>query len=429
MMVVLALALGCALWLVGLRICRVRDANHRVLDYWWALAAFFSGGLSNFAPLLLPTLSADQVTAFRTAPLMILGLALVSRTLLSRDAFIPPAGFALLVCFGIMFTGEGIAMPLASFATFLPAVIVPAAGYNFNALRAGAASGISLFLVLLAGIVILQPQKLLVGCEAAYKCSYWGVKIGSGATGNGLGIYLAAASAVTFLGASTLMKFCLPAIGSLICVELTGSRSGMVAWVVAVGIWIAYVFSRQLRHRSPVLLAASTVCASVIAVPFLEWSPSDLTFRPILWWQAAKLFGQSPLFGYGASYWVRDNSGFRTGSDFALTTNYSTHNIFMEMLISTGALGSLAFALAVIFTASRSGYDFELSTQVIYLIGIIFGLSLAEVAAAPGRLYLFPGILIYVLLIGNAKAVHPLGGPSRITAGIFRENIAAQRWG
>jgi len=384
----LVMMVACLLWVAGITVDREKTACRRTIEYWWAFSAFFFGGLFTLASLSAAKLNGDQITALKAAPLVLLGIVLTGRTLLRRCAFIPPAGFALAICFGFMFTGEGLLMPLVSLLTFLPALIVPRGGYNFDSLRAGAAGGISLFLAVLALAVLVQPQQFLVGCSGTYKCSIWGAKIGLGALGNSLGIYLAAAAAVTFLAATTWYGFALAFWGSLLCVEITVSRSGLVAWVIAVGVWICYVLAKRIRSRIPVTTASLLVCTTAALIPFRDWRPSDLTFRPVLWWQALRLFEESPLFGYGPSYWARDETGFRSGSNFALTANYSTHNILLEMLISAGLLGAIAFIFALALATAST--RFEISSYTIALVGIVIGLSLTEVASAPGRIYLFP---------------------------------------
>jgi O-antigen ligase len=126
-----------------------------------------------------------------------------------------------------------------------------------------------------------------------------------------------------------------------------------------------------------------------------------------------KLFGQSPLIGYGPSYWVRDELGVRTGSPgsrFALGANYSTHNVFLEMLVSVGALGTIAFVLSLILASvSSRRRNFTIGAYTTALIGVFAGLSFTEVASAPGRIYLFPGVLIYLFLAANAGNIRSDG--------------------
>ena len=401
MTAVLAVVVASGLWIAGLNIGRDRTVDRRVLEYWWALGIFFFGGVGTVAAIIFKSLTLEQGIALRAAPLILLGLVLVARTVWSRRAFVPPAGFALLVYFGISFTGDGLIMPLLSLIAYLPALIVPAVGYDLDSLRAGAAMGISIFLLLLVGLSVLQPQLMLGPCRSFDKCSYWGVALGPLTTGNALGMYLAAASAVTLLGGLSWHSVLLSLPGSLALIHLTASRSGLFAFYVIVGICVAHFWAQRLRSRAPVIIATLVACIATVALPLMNWSAMQFTYRPVLWWQAWTLFSDSPFIGYGPSYWVRDESTFNTGSNFAVTTNYSTHNIAMEILVSVGALGAVAFVLALIL-ASTSGRNFTAAVYTIALVGIFAALSLAEVTAAPGRVYLFDGIGVYLFVAASA---------------------------
>jgi len=400
MIATLVLLVACSLWIAGLHGSRDRDVDRRALEYWWGLSAFFFGGAGALASFSFLTLTFEQAVALRTAPLILMGLATAVQTLLRRQALIPPAGFALLFYFGILFTGDGFLMPFASLLAYLPAIIVPATGYNLNSLRAGATTGISLFLVFVLGFALAQPGALLGACRTD-KCSRWGVALGALTTGNALGMYLAAATAISLVSARKKSSFLLLLIASLILTELTSSRSGLYAWYVMAASAVTYFLARRLRSHLPLVLAALVVSATAVAIPLMNWSPRELTFRPVLWWNAIDLFKDNPILGYGASFWVRNEYSFPTGTGFAMSANYSTHNMFTELLISCGVTGTFAFVLALVL-ASRSGRGFATSTYIIFLICVFGGLSLTEVTAIPGRVYLFDGIGIYLFMAASS---------------------------
>jgi O-antigen ligase len=410
MIATLVLLVACSLWIAGLHGSRDRGVDRWALEYWWALSAFFFGGVGALATFSFLTLTFEQAMALRTAPLILMGLAMVVQTLLSRQALIPPTGFALLFYFGILFTGDGFVMPFACLLAYLPVLIVPATGYNLNSLRAGATTGISLFLVVILGLGLAQPGALLGACRTD-KCSRWGVALGALTTGNALGMYLAAAAAISLVSAPKWYSFLLTLIGSFILTELTSSRSGLYAWYILVASAVAYILSQRLQSRLPLVLAALVVSATAVAIPLMNWSPRELTFRPVLWWNAIDLIKDSPILGYGASFWVRNEYSFPTGTGFAISANYSTHNIVTELLITGGAMGTFAFVLALVL-ASRSGRGFATSTYTIFLTCVIVGASLTEVSAIPGRLYLFDGLGIYLFMAASS-----VGGSGRLTSG------------
>lgn len=248
-MAVLALVFACALWIAGMRAGRVGVASPRPLEYWWALTAFLFGGIGTLGSFGFFALTYAQGTILRITPLIALGIAIAIRTARSGDAFVSQPGLALLLFFGIAFAGEGLAMPIASLLAYLPAIIVPKEGYDLDSLRAGAAAGISLFLLFISGLCLTQPGAMLGPCRSTDKCSSFGVALGALSTGNALGMYMAAASAVALLGAGNWRAFLLSLTGSLVLTELTASRSGLAAWFVIVGVVVAYRLSQGLRSR------------------------------------------------------------------------------------------------------------------------------------------------------------------------------------
>lgn len=400
MTALLALLAGCGLWIVGMRLSPKEHADRRSLEYWWGFTAFFIGGIGTLGSFSFVTLSSDQGTAIRLAPILLLGIIMTFHAALDRNAFIPPAGLALLFFFGILIAGEGGLMPLASFLAYLPAIIVPKRGYDLDSLRAGAISGVSLFLVTISTLALLMPGAIIGPCRSADKCSFLGVALGAMSAGNALGMYLAAASAIALLS-STKWPFLLTLAGGFLLTELTASRSGLASWYLIVALVAIYRISRHLRSRIPLIAAVFSVCILAAAIPLMNWRASELTYRPILWWHALSLFERSPLLGYGASYWARDENSFRTGRGFGLGLNYSTHNIVLELLVSAGTLGLLAFAIALLL-AILNVHELRDSLYIIALVGIFVALSLTEVTSAPGRVYLFDGIGIYLLMAASA---------------------------
>lgn len=399
MTALLALLAGSSLWIAGMRLSRV-EADRRALEYWWGFCAFLFGGVGTLGSFGIAALTSTQGTAVRLVPIVLLGIIMSVRFALARNAYIPSFGLALLFFFGILIVGEGGVMPFASFLAYLPAIVAPKKGYDLDSLRAGVTAGISLFLVTISVLALLLPGAVIGPCRSADKCSFLGVALGAMSAGNALGMYLAAASAITLLSCSKWYSFLLTLAGGFLLTELTASRSGLASWYVIVALVVTYRISQHLRNRLPLTLAVFTVCILAAAIPLMNWRAAELTYRPILWWHAIALFERSPLLGYGASYWARDDNRFRTGRGFSLSLNYSTHNIVLELLISAGAIGMLAFAIALLL-AALNVREVNTSLYVTALVGVFVALSLTEVTSAPGRVYLFDGIGIFLFMAAS----------------------------
>lgn len=396
----------------------------RGMEYWWSFTAFFTGGLGTLTVFGFLSISAELAVAVALGPLVLMSAALTSRSLLAGATLMPPAAFALVVYFAILLTGPGLTMTFVSLIAFLPALIVPVAGYDFDAIRSGALTGVGTFLLVLVGLAVTLPQALIFNCIGVSKCSRWGVKLGAFASGNALGVYLAAAAAITFLSVYKWRYFLTSLAGSLLLVELVAARSGMVSFGAAIGIAASAAVARRLQSRVPVTVAAAVLGGAATALPFMNWSASDLTFRPVLWWYAIRLYQESPFVGYGGSYWVRDGTGLRSGWGFALGTNYSTHNLALELLVNAGLIGALAFLAALVLAILRCR-DLLVAVQVTALAGMLFATSMTEVFSAPGRNYLVPGFVIYTFVLAYSRIstaeppARSVKSPNQKTYGLF----------
>ena len=138
-----------------------------------------------------------------------------------------------------------------------------------------------------------------------------------------------------------------------IAILLTGSRSGLVNGVVALGA-IPFLLSRSSRTRIYALLAifASILCVVMILIPAGTWhilstvgvqmQSGDLDKRVKVWrfgWQA---FLESPLFGSG----VRS---FR----WASRTLYNAHNTYLEVSVEQGVAGFFLFLGLILSSFAR----------------------------------------------------------------------------
>jgi hypothetical protein len=330
--------------------------------------------------------------------MVVLGAFLLTRSLV-QGAKIGVIGFFMLIFFGValMFVvaGQQPLMPLLSLLIYLPAIVVPKSGYSFEALRAGLGGAVMAFLAVLLALVIVFPSALIGVCRFD-KCSLWGESLGASGTGNAVGMFVAAVAAITLLSSKSATTSILTIAGSFLLTDLTSSRSALIGWCIGVGVVIAYKVSRASRSAVYVRVVAVLVCGTVAVFPFLGWAGDAFTGRAYLWNYARTLFADSPVYGFGSSFWV--GSGGATD----LSRNYSTHNFFMEILVAGGAVGAVCLGVAM-FAAARGGRVFAVSIYATATIAIVVGVSITEVVSAPGRTYLVPGLLVMVLMFAQSS--------------------------
>lgn len=370
----------------------------RRLEFWWSFAAVVIGGLGTLATFGLIPANGDSVALIRVAPFMLVGFAMVLSSLVHRPV-ITVAGMLLIGLFAIYIIfaldGAPILMPLVSLLTLLPAIIVPRDGYSVEALRLGIAWGLAAFLLILALLVVSLPDALIGTCRFD-KCSMWGEALGAMGTGNALGLYLAAAGPISLLTARTFSQYAFIGVGSYLLVDLTSSRSAQISWWVGVTVATIFLASQRWKLRWPVVASAIAVASAVIALPLITWSPGSFTGRVELWSRAFAVLAESPLVGRGPSYWVAQD---RTVD---LDANYATHNLFTELLVSGGVLGTALVVTSLIaIVAGARGRNMQL--YVLSLAAIWAASSLTEVVSAPGRVYLVPGLLALVMIAGHAR--------------------------
>ncbi|MFC7926842.1 O-antigen ligase family protein [Microbacterium laevaniformans] len=396
---VIALVTACAVWMFALRSDQAATPRHiQEPEYWWSLVAFATGGIGSLASFEFVTLNPDQVTLARMLPLALAGVVIVIRTLVARAGVLSASSYFLFAYFALLLihsiNGQAVLMPLLSFVLFFPVLIVPRSGYSFHALLRGAQTGIMVTLVVI-GIGGLLLSSSFIGPCRFDKCSVWGFSLGTAGTGNALGMVLALAALTSLLSSRGITSFLSIGISSLVLVDLTSSRSAISAYGVTVLIAVAYRLARWRRARAWVFVPLIVVSAVVVAVPLQRWTGDEFTGRAELWLYAQQLFRESPLAGYGSSFWVDG-----TGID-GISRNYSTHNFFIESLVSSGAIGTGILALAIV-SACLSRY-FDGSVAAAAMFAGIIGSSITEVVSAPGRTYLFAGCLVFAFLLSHSR--------------------------
>ncbi|MDQ1178222.1 O-antigen ligase family protein [Microbacterium sp. SORGH_AS_0421] len=405
----IALLCAVALWFLAIRrpSKRTHPSAERI-EFWWTLSAFAAG--MSFPALNIASVgsvgSSDLDVAIRLAPILAFGFIAVVRSLVTR-ARIPASGAWLLLAFGVL-AAQSIQTPspivVLSFLLFLPAIVTPSRGYDLQAILDGSRVGITVGLVAIAGIAAINGP-LVIGACRLDKCSMWGESLGPLGTGNALGLVVAASAAVSLLTTSSPVRFGVVVMSSYILVDLTSSRSALYSWIAAVGIALAYQLSKQTGRKFFVTTAAVAAGVVTASFTFLGWTGLDFTERGALWLYAQRLIEAQPWFGYGSSFWVRGG-----GTD-GIQLNYSTHNLFLELLVSFGVVGVGAFVVAVVY-ACRAQCQLESRLFTTALAGVLCVMSITEVFSAPGRPYIMAAFVVF-LFIAGASAQEPRSGSTR----------------
>jgi len=404
-MAIAALIVGVIVWLVGLWSTRVLDHSvFRLVEFWWVIGAFGTGGLATLGGFGFISAPSDLVTAFELIPLTLAGLFLIVENLrhgarIHASGLFLTAFFMILVAFAVG-SGDWL-MPLSSLAVFLPCLIVPSRGYSLQAIKAGVAVATALALGVIGSLALIFPRGMVGQCRGD-KCSLWGESLGMIGTGNALGLFLAVAGAICALLATRMISFFLISFASLMLVDLTSSRSAIVALGLGLVVALAFKISMSTDASWPLVSSVILLAAAALIIPLWPWTQNAFTGRSELWERALVLLSESPLFGYGSSYWVSQTT------TSALTANYATHNLFAEVLVSSGIVGAMVLALAVISVLVRAERG-AVRYWSVAVVSIWIASSLTEVVSAPGRVYLLPGLAAFVFLVANSTSTAGAG--------------------
>lgn len=143
----------------------------------------------------------------------------------------------------------------------------------------------------------------------------------------------------------------------LITLLLTFSLGG---WAAAAAVAGVSVMARSRRYRLVILGAAGLLAALIVAVPDLSGrvalglSPDNWSFitRQELWQTALQMAAEGPIFGIGFgpfNYANYLNPAYVTDVHVA-----STHNVYLDFLLFTGAVGLLCYLTLLLLATVRS---------------------------------------------------------------------------
>lgn len=135
----------------------------------------------------------------------------------------------------------------------------------------------------------------------------------------------------------------------LLTLYLSGSRTAYLS--VVLQIFVAVLFSKR-KHIGKsndfryLIAAFMTFCTLIVVtiLPFQTSSDYFATGRGYLWRLAISYLNQSPFIGMGAKFWT-DQYASGILSKAAV---YSPHNLLLDVLLLSGAIGGLVFLLVIV---------------------------------------------------------------------------------
>lgn len=143
-----------------------------------------------------------------------------------------------------------------------------------------------------------------------------------------------------------------------IIIALTGSRSGMIATLIAYLFVVWTVPKLSIFSKLTCLLAGcGAIWVGSSIVPLKSWGRLAGTgdelihggwnFRLSIWEAGLEAFSQHPLFGLGAG-------SFRAAVEPILGTGNASHNVYLAVLVEQGLVGFILFAaiLATVLVSS-----------------------------------------------------------------------------
>lgn len=166
----------------------------------------------------------------------------------------------------------------------------------------------------------------------------------------------------------------IPILLAALCLLLTFSRSGIIALLISLALFLLGYSARQVTKLIPIAGIVLLLYAIVLLVPVKTQEvksgfllPSDtLTTSPSLasrlatWRIGMKMFAKKPIFGWGEAdlgnqFRMQEDILFtrEAGSDF---TPFDLHNRFITTLVANGVLGLAIFIIILshLFYSNRS---------------------------------------------------------------------------
>lgn len=355
-------------------------------------------------------LRTEQLFALQFAPLLAVALVIAIIALLRgfRVVLLPTVAIIVILAaeaLGALILGQSWGHVLAAAVALAPALFVRRESGQLDILGRGVVLALVLLAAFLAVFALVMPDLALRPCAQSVKCllSDRALTVDFGAGSNVTGVTLALiAPAVVYL-LRGWRGWVLP-IPVLLIVVLSGSRTAMVA--VVIGCALTLLLRVRVFARRPWILAAPVVLVSLVPV-FVPFDAAAFTLRGNLWSIARGLIAESPLFGQGASFWIRNSGSINHG-----LSSYSPHNIWLALLVDLGIVGTVALLVATVFGYLRSSPGGR--GLALPFVFAMLTTGILEATALYQRLGPFPiGLLLAIaaLAIGSADLRMPTAPP------------------
>jgi len=339
--------------------------------------------------------------AVRFLPAILFGLAYIlieKPSVLRKSAifFVVPGIISLV--FGIL-NNQTVLYPIAWIGIALPFLFetkVRPQSHLFSAVYSRCVVGVSVAVLL---VTLLNPVDAISRCRSD-KCNVLGFVFSpEGGQSNVLSLTFGLIIATLDISRSYTWilanSCCLIALANF-----SGGRSGTWAGLACfISISIFKLVKRHFKYIYSIFLFLTFLFS--LAPVIIQFNALSFTGRPILWDAAKNFISQSPYFGHGASFWIR------LQATNELQANYSPHNVWLELLVSVGVVGTLVTILAAI--SSLKTIDGKLLPVAFsLLIGLLVS-GFSESMIMPYRLIITPGFWLLFICVSSFQKTHELG--------------------
>jgi len=130
----------------------------------------------------------------------------------------------------------------------------------------------------------------------------------------------------------------------LAAILLTGSRSGLLAFILVT------VFIASQKAKRKLWIAAGALVVAIPLMVAIIWRPaSSFDARPIIWQKALEAWSKKPILGWGIEnfeFAFRSTLN-RYDFDLQMIRVDKAHNEFLEILVASGVIGLLVYLLVI----------------------------------------------------------------------------------
>jgi len=177
----------------------------------------------------------------------------------------------------------------------------------------------------------------------------------------------------------------------MISATISGGRTGLFAIIgLAVVRLLTHSKSSAKRKLFFSLLSVGIFLVSLIPV-FKSYPNESFTGRGLLWNISREQIASNVFFGSGPSFWVR------LPEISSLTAFYSSHNLWLELSVSTGVVATLCFGIALV---SKCWVGIKENQKILlYVIYAFLLCGTFESPIMPYRTVQAPGFYIFFLLV------------------------------